>query len=295
MAPTWRRNHRFSHGEWNEKMQGFYPSVRTSHYFLLRLIVARHEGRRFVVHDPTDVHQDPTDAQLEDLIRVVLEHAGSITGAVTLRKLTFLSASGLDQASADQKYPHLPADAVGQEFKNDKTQEELNDAVLELRRSNFAEGDRIWGLYMRGAAPETVPLTAAEWGEFSKRSRVKWRNMRKLGKCDWTHEQMVEYAIGSLGGVYPTIGTKIIGSYDDFSFDRTLDAESRYNEKDVCPLPLSLNYMISAASNVFKTKEQALLELERRGMPLDTDLRWLKIVTIREWVTSVVEANGGFL
>ncbi|KAJ3388031.1 hypothetical protein HDU80_011796 [Chytriomyces hyalinus] len=149
MARNWRKNHRFSRGEWNEKLQAFYPSIRASHYFLLRLCVARHEGRRFVVHDPADVHQEPTDEQLEGLIAEVLEHAGSITGAETLRKLTFLAESGWDQASADQKYPHLHGDDVGQEwvldglgwnyFKNDKSPQELDDAILELRRSNFAE------------------------------------------------------------------------------------------------------------------------------------------------------------
>ncbi|KAJ3381802.1 hypothetical protein HDU80_001701 [Chytriomyces hyalinus] len=219
----------------------------------------------------------------------------------------------------DRRYSNLGADEIGQEwildgsgwnrFKNDKSPTQLADAILDLRHSRFEEGTRIWSLYKSNILPQ-LQLTLAEskvlrgaikkiWYGQGEKERNKLRrvanpNAKWMDNIrDWDADAMVEYFLVKLGGVVPSTGLKM--TPQSVSCDRTLDAESRYNEPDTCPLTGSLNYMISAASNVFMNDKRARWELERRGLPLDTDLRWLKIIIIREWITSVVEANGGFI
>ncbi|KAI9326612.1 hypothetical protein BDR26DRAFT_120500 [Obelidium mucronatum] len=194
-------------------------------------------------------------------------------------------------------------------FKNDKTPGQLADAILELRSSKFEVGTRMWNLYKRGVVPHSS-LTSREIENLKKAIVLKWNeqevNVRNAwirsynpnaiwreDIRDWHWTDMIDYFIVKLGGIHPATGLKL--QPGQFACDRVLDKESRYKEVDTYPLPASLNDMIFAASNYFSDKACARVEMERRGMPQDTDIRWLKIVVIREWITSVVEAKGGFI
>ena len=56
-----------------------------------------------------------------------------------------------------------------------------------------------------------------------------------------------------------------------------------------------LNHMRQAARDVFDDAEKLQSELERRGLPGNTDPRWLSILIVREFVVSIVTNHGGFI
>ncbi|KAJ3254142.1 hypothetical protein HDU77_004192 [Chytriomyces hyalinus] len=102
------------------------------------------------------------DAEFEELKGWYIEHTVLIDGAETLRHLVFLADSGMDQASMDRWYSNLGADEIGQEWvQEDKSPHQLADTILDLRRSRFEEGTRIWNLYKSKILPQSQ-LTQAE-------------------------------------------------------------------------------------------------------------------------------------
>ncbi|KAJ3088328.1 hypothetical protein HK100_008074, partial [Physocladia obscura] len=165
--------------------------------------------------------------------------------------------------------------------------------------SNFDKGTRVWNLYKCGIVPQSE-LTARERKALDAAIRLNWHNQRveernRLRKVtspnaawipdirEWESDDMVEYFLVKLGGVYPSTGRKM--KPDELACDRTLDKDSKYKELDTCPLPKSLNDMVFSASNIFRNEERIKNELEHRGMSVETDLRWFKTLVIREWVT----------
>ncbi|KAJ3113474.1 hypothetical protein HK100_001971, partial [Physocladia obscura] len=184
-ADNFRANHKFVSRK---------PTPLAGKTFIYRLIRLGAARERFLIRNTDDVHVEFTAEALKEHQDWLLANLGNIRGTETKHILKFVSGSRIDMFSANQRFPELDADTVGQEWESDGTQP---PSVLSPSKCN--------------SLTEAVALI---WEGQEEKNQILWHLKWAPNSVIVPHEHvwkkpefMVEYFVGRLGGIYLTTET----------------------------------------------------------------------------------------